>query len=87
MAQALREHAPMRVALRSEREDWIQYLVRTGRGVTILPEHSVVMDGLATVVLDREGSRRDVLLAVATGREDSAAVRDFIAMARRWDWP
>lgn len=86
MSQALREHAPMRVALRSEREDWIQYLVRTGQGVTILPEHSVVMEGIATVPLERADTHRDVLLAVATGREDQPAVRAFIAMAKRRDW-
>ena len=87
MAEAMQENLPMQVVMRSEREDWIQYLVRTGRGVTILPEHSVVMEGIATVPLQRSGNQREVLLAIATGREDSSAVRDFIALARRQSWP
>lgn len=86
MAMALRENIPLQVSLRSEREDWIQFLVKTGRGVTILPQHSVVLDGIATVPLDRDDARRNVMLAVATGREDSVAVRDAVALARRRDW-
>jgi len=86
MATAVRENVPMRISVRSEREDWIQSLVQSGQGVTILPQYSVVMEGIVTVPLDRSDMKRSVLLGVATGREDAAAVRDFVSQARRHDW-
>ncbi|MEX0305038.1 MAG: LysR family transcriptional regulator [Leisingera sp.] len=86
MATAVRENVPMRISVRSEREDWIQYLVKTGQGVTILPRHSVVMDGIATVPLAREDMKRSVLLSVAAGRQDSEAVQQFVSQARKFSW-
>ncbi|TLP69078.1 LysR family transcriptional regulator [Parasedimentitalea maritima] len=86
LATAVRENVPMRVTVRSEREDWIQSLVQGGQGVTILPRHSVVLDGIATVPLNRRDMKRSVMLSVATGRQDAEAVRDFVDGARRHDW-
>ncbi len=86
LAAAMREKAPMRVVLSSEREDWIQSLVRAGQGITILPRGSVMQEGIATVPVRRDNMQRSVLLALATGREDTPAVRAFMAAARRHDW-
>lgn len=86
MTTVARENITLHTAVRSEREDWIQHLVKTGQGVTILPCDSVVSKGIATVPLDRDDLKRNVLLAVATGREDNEAVRAFVTRARKFDW-
>ena len=36
------------VVMRSEREDWIQKLVASGHGVSMIPRNSVVVEGVST---------------------------------------
>lgn len=73
-------------AARSEREDWIQSLARAGLGVTVIPEESVILNGLVTRPVTAPRIRRTVSLAVPYGREDSTHLRAFLSAARRFDW-
>ena len=73
-------------AARSEREDWIQMLVRGGLGVTILPLESVVIEGLITRPINVGTLKRTVSLAVPYGREDTPLLREFLYAARQFNW-
>lgn len=73
-------------AARSEREDWIQSLVRAGLGVTVIPAESVVLDGLVVRPVRSPTVQRTVSLAVPYGREDTRSVRAFLSAARQFDW-
>jgi DNA-binding transcriptional LysR family regulator len=71
----------------SEREDWIQNMVRAGLGVSLVPEYSIAIDGLACrPVTDPEIERR-VELATVAGRRHSSALAAFLAAGRQHDWP
>lgn len=72
--------------VRSEREDWIQALVRAGLGVTIIPAESIILDRLVTRPITAPPIRRTVSLAVPYGREDAPLVRAFLSAARQFDW-
>lgn len=79
------EFEPM-FAARGEREEWMQTLVRKGMGVSIAPEHSLVVPGLATVPLNDRSMARTVSIAVPIGREDTPTVRAFLAAVREHSW-
>ena len=82
---AIADHGT-RVMVSCEREEWIQCLVRAGLGVSIVPEESIVVDGLAHTGLDEPRFSRDVSLVIPTGREDTVAVQSFMGHARGFDW-
>lgn len=63
------------IALRSEREDWIQELVAQRLGITMLPRNSLVVEGLVTRTVADMALRRDVDIVLVNGR----AVRDVVA--------
>lgn len=71
---------------RSEREDWIQTLVRAGLGVTILPIGSIMVEGLETRPISDESLKRTVSLAVPFGREDTVHLRSLLSAMRRCNW-
>jgi LysR family transcriptional regulator, hydrogen peroxide-inducible genes activator len=76
----------VRVAYRSEREDWIQTMVMSGMGICFLPEYSVVVPGLQTrPVCDPEVSREVSLVTVA-GRRYSPAVATFVRAIKSYPW-
>jgi len=66
------------VVIRSEREDWIQTLVASGQGVTMLPRSSVVVDGIETRALEDLPVTRTVDVAVVRGRAQRAVVSRFV---------
>jgi DNA-binding transcriptional LysR family regulator len=77
----------VRLAYRSEREDWIQTMVMAGMGICFLPEYSVLVAGLQTRrVIDPEVTR-DVALVTVSGRRFSPAVATFVRAIRAYQWP
>lgn len=77
----------VRVAYRSEREDWIQTMVMAGMGICFLPEYSVLIAGLQTRrVIDPEVTR-DVALVTMAGRRFSPAVATFVRAIKAYPWP
>jgi len=77
----------LRIAYRSEREDWIQTMVMAGMGICFMPEYSVVVAGLQTrQVIDPEVCR-DVGLVTVAGRRFSPAVAAFVRAIKAYRWP
>ena len=77
----------VRIAYRSEREDWIQTMVMAGMGICFMPEYSVVVSGLQTRrVIDPEVVREVSLVTVA-GRRFSPAVAAFVRAIKGYEWP
>lgn len=70
----------------SDRDDWIQNMVKAGLGYTFLPEFSVSVPGLPVrPLIDPEIIRR-VYLVTVRGRPHSPAVGAFVHAARRFPW-
>lgn len=77
----------VRLAYRSEREDWIQTMVIAGMGICFLPEYSVLVSGVQTRrVIDPEVTR-DVALVTVSGRRFSPAVAAFVRAIKAYPWP
>jgi LysR family transcriptional regulator, hydrogen peroxide-inducible genes activator len=77
----------LRIAYRSEREDWIQTMVMAGMGICFMPEYSAVVPGLQTRrVIDPEVVREVSLVTVA-GRRFSPAVAAFVRAIKSYKWP
>ncbi len=71
----------------SEREDWIQNMVREGLGVCLIPEYSIALDGLEChPVTDPEIERRIELVTVA-GRRHTPALAAFLEAGQKHKWP
>ncbi len=76
----------MNVVGQSEREDWIQKMVRDGMGVSVLPEGTALEVGLDYVSFSDMNLRRSVYLAIPAGREDNASLRAFVREAKEYCW-
>ncbi|MBM3599504.1 MAG: LysR family transcriptional regulator [Alphaproteobacteria bacterium] len=74
------------VAYRSERDDWIQTMVKAGLGVTLIPEFAVTVSGLTTRPVINPGIERTVHLVTVRGRPHSPAVGAFVREAMAFDW-
>jgi DNA-binding transcriptional LysR family regulator len=74
------------VPYRSERDDWIQTMVKAGLGVTTIPEYAVTVDGLTTRPLVDPGIQRTVSLVTVRGRPHSPAVGAFVREAMAFNW-
>lgn len=70
----------------SDRDDWVQSMVRAGLGFTYIPEHAVTVAGLATRPLVDPEVWRTVQLVTVRGRPHSAAVGAFVRAARQQNW-
>ena len=77
----------LRIAFRSEREDWIQTMVMAGMGICFMPEYSAIVPGLQTRrVVDPEVVREVSLVTIA-GRRFSPAVAAFVRAIKAYKWP
>jgi LysR family hydrogen peroxide-inducible transcriptional activator len=70
----------------SDRDDWIQAMVRSGLGYTILPEHAAAVPGLVLRPLAEPEVARRVHLVTLRGRPHSPAVGAFVHEASRYPW-
>jgi DNA-binding transcriptional LysR family regulator len=83
----LREHAIIMVPrLRSEREDLIQQAVAEGAGVCMLPERSVIVDGLVLRPVDTLDLSRTVAFQSVSGSGTAAALRQLRVLIERYVW-
>jgi DNA-binding transcriptional LysR family regulator len=84
LAEKLREAgATLRVAVRSEREDWIQSLVAAGLGVCFLPEFSVVQPEIVLRPVRDAPLAREICLVTVAGRRWSPSLARFMERLRR----
>jgi DNA-binding transcriptional LysR family regulator len=73
-------------AARSDREEWVQSLVRAGMGVSIVPADSVSMPGICFTPIEDIELSRSVSLAVPAGRQDNPIICSFLSAARQYQW-
>lgn len=74
------------IALRSEREDWIQHLVSQHMGVTMLPRNSITTQGLVTRGVADMPLRRAVDFVQVRGRTTRNVVAAFGDFLAGFDW-
>jgi DNA-binding transcriptional LysR family regulator len=70
------------VVYESEREDWTQYLVAAGFGVSLIPEFNVFAPGVITRPVTDPPVTRDIALVSLAGRRLSPAVIAFMQVAK-----
>lgn len=87
LLSTVREHGlSLNVAFSSQREDWIQGMVRNGAGVSVIPEYSAIESGLPRRPLVDPALERSVELAWARGGSRSYGLQAMIDMADRFPW-
>jgi DNA-binding transcriptional LysR family regulator len=74
------------VRWRSEREDWIQGMVRAGLGVCCLTEFSAAAPGVLMRPIVTPQVSRDVCLVTVAGRRWSPPVAAFVKVVRAHAW-
>lgn len=75
------------IVYESDREDWIQNMVAGGLGVTIVPEFSAVIPGIAALPLVEPEIWRTVNLVTMSGRRHSPAVASMVKSLKQYHWP
>jgi DNA-binding transcriptional LysR family regulator len=84
----LREHGVRwKQVFSSERDDWVQGMIKAGLGIGFFPELSVTDPGLVTRRLVDPEFIRTVMLMTVRGRPHSPAVGAFVQAARAFKWP
>lgn len=71
----------------SERDDWVQGMIRAGLGIGFFPELSVTDPGLVTRRLIGPEFTRTVMLVTVRDRPHSPVVGAFVEQARAFNWP
>lgn len=80
------ENLELDVVFRSQREDWIQSLIRDGVGVTVIPRFSLLRPELDYRSITDAGMSRRVEFAVVDQPETRAAVNILIEQMTTHDW-
>lgn len=71
---------------RSEREDWVEAMVKARLGVAFMPEYSVTLDDVRARPLVDPAVERTVLLVDVRGRSRTPAAKQFADGIRTYDW-
>jgi len=71
----------------SERDDWVQGMIKAGLGIGFFPELSVTDPALVTRRLVDPEFVRTISLVTVRGRPHSPAVGAFVQQARSFRWP
>jgi DNA-binding transcriptional LysR family regulator len=88
MRRQLREHGVRwKQVFSSERDDWVQGMIKAGLGIGFFPELSVTDPGLVTRRLIDPEFIRTIMLVSVRGRPHSPAVGAFVQQARAFKWP
>ena len=84
----LREHGVQwKKVFSSERDDWVQGMIKAGMGIGFFPELSVTDPALVTRRLIDPEFTRTIMLITVRGRPHSPAVGAFVQQARAFKWP
>jgi DNA-binding transcriptional LysR family regulator len=80
------ENLELNVVFRSQREDWIQSLIRDGAGVSVIPRFSLLRPELDYRSITDPALSRKVEFAVVDQPKLTAALDMLIEQARIHDW-
>jgi DNA-binding transcriptional LysR family regulator len=72
---------------RSEREDWVEAMVKARLGFAFMPEYSVTLDGVRTRPLADPAVERTVQIVDVRGRQRTPAAKQFVDGVRAYKWP
>jgi DNA-binding transcriptional LysR family regulator len=79
--------ATLRHVFSSERDDWVQGMVKAGLGFGFIPELCVTDPGLVARELVEPQFVRTVQLVTVRGRPHAPVVGAFLRQARAFPWP
>ncbi|HWA62294.1 MAG TPA: LysR family transcriptional regulator [Caulobacteraceae bacterium] len=77
----------LRKVFSSERDDWVQGMIRAGMGFGFIPELCVTDPGLVVRRLVDPEFVRTIMLVTVRGRPHSPAVGAFVRAAKSFPWP
>jgi DNA-binding transcriptional LysR family regulator len=83
----LKQGVTVRMVFRSERDDWVLGMIRSGMGWGFFPEHYVFPSDVVVRPLVSPEFSRTVSLVTVRGRPHSPAVGAFVRAARSFAWP
>ena len=75
-----------RIVYRSEREDWVQMMVATGRGVALMPENLHLGKATLARPLVEPAMNREVSLISVAGRPHARHVQQLVRAIRAHKW-
>ena len=75
-----------RAVFSSEREDWIQSMVKDGMGVSLMPQYSVLHPGLHHRAIKDPSLQRTVEFAYMANGDISPAMNLLLEDSRNFDW-
>lgn len=76
----------MRPRFQSEREDWVQYMVRQGQAICIMPEYSAETAGLVLRPVSGMELSRNVSLVTVFGSGTPVELRHVAKLAETHNW-
>lgn len=76
----------VRVRYSTEREDWVQSIVASGLGCTLMPRYLPIMKGIQMRAIVDPVVTRTVSMVTRSGRQHSAAVEHALTTARSLHW-
>lgn len=85
--QFARQGVQVKVVFKSERDDWVLGMIRSGMGWGFFPENFVFPSDVAVRPLVSPEFTRTVSLVTVRGRPFSPAVGAFVKAARSFAWP
>lgn len=74
------------VVFSSEREDWIQALIRAGEGYAIVPQGMGCLPGIRTCPLIEPVVAREISIVSVRGQPVNEVARSFLRLARAHHW-
>lgn len=83
----LKQGVTVRMVFRSERDDWVLGMIRSGMGWGFFPEHYVFPADVVVRPIVSPEFTRTVSLVTVRGRPFSPAVGAFVKAARSFPWP
>ena len=80
------ENLQLDVVLRSDRDDWIQNVIRDGMGVTVIPQFSLLPPELDYRPIKEPALYRKVEFAVVDQPRATTALEMFVKQVNIYDW-
>lgn len=78
--------AVMQPRFSADREDWVQQLVAEGGAICIMPERSVIVEGIATRAVEGLSLERELVFVTVSGSGTPREIRKIAELAARHDW-
>lgn len=87
MTYCTENNLDLNVAFRSQREDWLQSLIRDGMGVSVLPQYSLLEPILDFRPISDSGMNRNISFAYLDQPESTPGINLLTDQIKKYDWP